>query len=493
MSKTISRRTMLRGLAGTAIALPLLECMWDSRTASAGESAKRYLLTFGGFSLNKGLNGTPLPQAFRPDAFGPGYDLKTAVQPLAGYADGSGKPVRDVVTLVSGLDIPHASDVNNIPPGARYIGDSFHFHSGPLLCGTKQIHELNAEVTGPSSDQLVANLIGNSNTFKSLTYRAQASFYNPGSGNFHRDTMSFAKNGSQISAIAPQISPKQAYDQLFTGFTPDDPAEAAKKALELSKRKSVLDLVDRNMSGLMPRLGAYDRERMERHYDEIRAIEKLLDAAPVDQIGACELLEDPGADPPVGGDFPSPFGGYQSNLGYSNEDLRADTFNKLVHMAFVCDLTRVTTLMYTMFQSFMNIQPLTGAAFNQHAMNHNGTQAQLDATIAWHVDKFAQLVAMLRDTPEGGGSVLDSCALAFIPEGGFRTSSANIPGGVSHNTENMCILVAGGAGGLVQGQHIQAPASANHPANLLLTLMEAVGAPSASLGDISGTIPALTS
>ena len=169
MSKTISRRTMLRGLAGTAIALPLLECMWDSRTASAGESAKRYLLTFGGFPLHPGLNGTPLPQAFRPDAFGPGYDLKTAVQPLAGYADGSGKPVRDVVTLVSGLDIPHASDVNNIPPGARYIGDSFHFHSGPLLCGTKQIHELNAEVTGPSSDQLVANLIGNSNTFKSLT------------------------------------------------------------------------------------------------------------------------------------------------------------------------------------------------------------------------------------------------------------------------------------------------------------------------------------
>jgi hypothetical protein len=164
-----------------------------------------------------------------------------------------------------------------------------------------------------------------------------------------------------------------------------------------------------------------------------------------------------------------------------------------VHMAFVCDVTRVCTLMYTMFQSFMNIHPIIGASYNLHAMNHNGSQAQLNQMIAWHLDHFGELVAMLRDTPEAGGSVLDNCAMAFIPEGGFRTNPANQEGGTSHNTENMCLLVAGGAGGLVQGVHVQASPSANHPVNVLIGLMKAVGLPLDTFGEVTGHTPELFS
>jgi hypothetical protein len=125
-------------------------------------------------------------------------------------------------------------------------------------------------------------------------------------------------------------------------------------------------------------------------------------------------------------------------------------------------------------------------------MNHNGTQDQLNQIINWHMGKFAGLVEALRDEEElPGVALLDNCAVAFIPEGGYRTALGNIPGGVSHNTENMCLLVAGGAGGLRRGEHIQAPAGANHPANVLISLMKAVGAPSNALGEISGDIPAL--
>jgi hypothetical protein len=52
------------------------------------------------------------------------------------------------------------------------------------------------------------------------------------------------------------------------------------------------------------------------------------------------------------------------------------------------------------------------------------------------------------------------------------------------------MLVAGGAGGLVQGEHIVAPASANHTANVLISAMHAVGVEQ-DLGDVEGTIPAL--
>jgi hypothetical protein len=61
----------------------------------------------------------------------------------------------------------------------------------------------------------------------------------------------------------------------------------------------------------------------------------------------------------------------------------------------------------------------------------------------------------------------------------------------AHSTYNMCMLIAGGAGGLKQGHHVVAPRGLDHPANVLITLMHAVGVPAGQLGEISGAIPAL--
>ena len=47
--KPLSRRALLRGLAGTALALPLLEAMGSRITTVT--TPRRYVLVFGGFSL----------------------------------------------------------------------------------------------------------------------------------------------------------------------------------------------------------------------------------------------------------------------------------------------------------------------------------------------------------------------------------------------------------------------------------------------------------
>ena len=91
---------------------------------------------------------------------------------------------------------------------------------------------------------------------------------------------------------------------------------------------------------------------------------------------------------------------------------------------------------------------------------------------------------------DNGGSLLDSCAMVFLIEGGFRSGTGSVPGGQSHTTENMACLVAGGAGGLRQGEHVVAP-DGSHPANVLVTLMNAVGVSTSALGDVQGTIPGL--
>ena len=58
----------------------------------------------------------------------------------------------------------------------------------------------------------------------------------------------------------------------------------------------------------------------------------------------------------------------------------------------------------------------------------------------------------------------------------------------SHSTENMACLIAGRAGGLSPGQHVVA--AGKHPANVLITAMNAVGVPG-NLGELSGNIPQL--
>ncbi len=487
----LARRTFLRGLGGTAIALPLLEAMIESpRLCQASTEAApcRYLVGFGGYSL--GTDGDSTPNAYLPTSLGAGYGLTEVLQPLAD------RGVHERVSVVSGLRIGMPTGTVEPGPAERAGGDSFHFHPNPLLCGMRQVGgTFGSTVTGPSSDQIVAAAIGADTLFASLTMRAQALYYSVG-GNFvvdnptNRDTLSFRTEGDEAFPIAPMVSPRQTFDSLFATFVPDDPAVAAERTKRLALRRSVLDVVDRRMAGVADRLGAADRQRLERHFDELRALEVRLDAPPPTPTAACRMPTDPGEDPALGGVPTDPFA-YDVNLGYSGENERADLLIDMLAMAFACDLTRSATLMLTMFQSLMNIEPITGIAEQAHLLNHAGDNGDLGAFQRWHVDKFASLVAKLAALPEGNGSVLDSCALVMLNEGGYGGEPYFGDSFTSHTTENMVALVAGGAGGLVQGEHIVASPEANHPAQLLLTAMQAVGVNTNVLGEVEGTIASL--
>lgn len=487
----LPRRTFLRGLGGAAVALPTLEIMLDGNgeaRADGGALPLRYLVCFGGYSLT--TDGDPLTSSYIPAATGPGYPLGTGLLPLAAHG------VENEVTVVSGLSIPSqaAQDENEpIPPGGRTV--HFHAHVNPVVSGMRSAPWTAVDthiptVTGRSSDQIVADAIGGQTAFASLAYRAQALLYNSGTYPMNRDTISYRLDEhGEIQRVVPVVSPRQAYDALFLGFTPDDPAEAAAKALELDRRRSVLDVVDRRMGGLLDRLGTADRARLQRHFDEIRALELRLQTTGPDAGGECQQLPDPGDDPPLGGEIPNEES-YDVNAGYSGEDQRLRLLCDLMHMAFTCDLTRVGSLMFTMFQSFMNVDPISGHAFGLHDLSHNGDSPQLDDVIAWHVDHFAYLVSRLRDTPEGAGTLLDCCAVLLVNEAGAGVSYENGALWSAHSTDNMATLVAGGAGGLRRGEHLVAPAGLDHPGNVIATAMHAVGVDE-DFGEVSGVIPEL--
>lgn len=485
----LNRRAVLRGALGASVALPALEIMLDSSGTALAQGMplpKRYLVCFNGQSL--GGDDDPLHNDYVPDTVGRGYDLKSALVPLAT------NNVSEEVSVVSGLSIPTANG-GAVPTAGRR--DDFHVSSlSPLLSGVRSGAATAA--MGPTSDQVVAAANAGTTPFKSLVYRVQVGWYLSVSAPYGRDIMSYKADPSgNPVAIPPVVSPAAAFDALFSNFTPPvDPNDAKKRDFELRSRQSVLDLVGSSCQRLIPRLGAADKLRLSQHLDEIRDLERRIAAVPPPATTTCQKPASPGADPPIGGaqltDTTSGTN-FDINTGYSGEEQRARAFCDLVHIAFTCDLSRAGSLMFTMFQSHLNMYPLTGHRCDLHEIGHGGDPSSkgtlgVSKAIAWHVKHFAYLVGKFRDTLEGAGRLIDNSVLLLLHEGGHGLDTSSGKTNSAHSTENMACLIAGRAGGLKPGQHVVA--AGKHPANVLISAMNAVGVPG-GLGEVSGAIAEL--
>ena len=69
--------------------------------------------------------------------------------------------------------------------------------------------------------------------------------------------------------------------------------------------------------------------------------------------------------------------------------------------------------------------------------------------------------------------MLDNTAAVFTFEGGHGKDPADNRDISAHTTENMAMLVSGGAGGLKRGIHLKAPGL--HPAQVVHTALRALG------------------
>lgn len=479
------RRRFLRGMGGIVVALPFLELFRGKRAGAApGDKPLRYVFAFGGSSI--GMDGG---QKVAPTSEGELSGLVTrGLQPLADLG------VADVTSLVSGMKIPWGSP---IPEGGRYIG--FHASSTcPLACGMRNGSDGDETLQGPTSDWIVADTIAGDTPNKVLTYRAQAAFYRGTNGTGGtRGLLSARMNGGQLEEVPPTSSPKVAFQSITTGFVPPDPTEALAAQRLLERRKSVIDLVKNDTDLLIPKLGAADKIRMQRHFDELRDLEKRLDAIHPPTTAACQLPTDPGDDPPIGGPVENgeqgTGGGYDSNAAYSNEDQRAAVMVDLIHFAFACDLSRVANLMFTYSQCFLNMNPIYGYPTDLHEMSHysmGGGDAGQNAVadgVAWHVKHWATLMKKLRDTDDVDGTpILDATSMILCFEGGIGYDPEQDNQGSPHSTENMAVLIGGKAGGLhtSPGRHLIR--QDEHPVKVINTAMKAVGV-NQSLGEVPGT------
>lgn len=507
--KTLPRRSFLRGIGGVAVALPALEIMSHGGSASAGGSAApaRFLTSFVGTTTGRRhylddecCGDTVGGDRMTPDAEGADYDLKQALQPLGSepwqYETGFGgdQPAFDIqseFTIVSGLKVPWGSG-SSIPAGGRttlFHGSTITPQLAGCICDGR-----GRPATTPTVDQLVAEVVGGQTLFESLAYRVEAHNYSSGtaSSNANMAAMSWKRDGmGGVVRVDPVVHPGLAWETLFTGFVPPDPAAAAAAAFELRTRTSVLDLVGESASRLSAKLGRTDQIRMEQHLDEIRSLETRLASISPPSSPECQQVPDPGQEWPI-----TPGGGSVENETnkWSNEELRAEVLADLVHMAFVCDLTRVASFMFEHWKSYLNMAPAIGRTEDLHDLTHfggpnTGIGPQSDS-LAWHMKHFARLARKLKDTPDPDGTpVLDRTVMTMIFEGGWGADPE--AGGIGpHSTENMIVMVAGGrALGLNPGRHINGGNDV-HPASVLLAAAQACGV-TEPLGDIDTPLAGL--
>jgi hypothetical protein len=492
----MDRRAMLLG-AGAALSLPLMEAMVGKPAKAApGDIPKRFVFIYCGIPpVGEGVDGkTGKPvQYVLPDAAGPlDAPFKLGLEPLEKAG------LRPSTTVISSMRIPRTGSGN----GRRYGSGGFHYETmGPIVSGTSDLtNKFSRYALGPSCDWLLAQQVGAATRLPSLVYMAQSAAFS----GYTLDYISYKPRTGKYDPmwepptlrVDPIVSPRAAFEQLFTGFTPKTGTEPPPIDPETLRRQEILKRVQASYSRLQPKLGAADRLRLDEHVSNIRSLElrvnALLETKPT-VTSACVVPTAPGPDP-------------AASANYANEDARCAAYVDLIHMAFACDLSRVVSFEMTSSMSGIVLPTSLGITYRDWdgsarpaAPLHEATHGQGDnmtvaECIRWHMKHVAALAKKLKDTPEGTGTMLDNTAIVFVMEAGLgntRLESGTIVGErPPHTSEGMCAIVIGGKNlGMQLGQHIVA--NDQHPSQVILTAMKAVSPAITALGEITKELPGL--
>ncbi|MCH9684242.1 MAG: DUF1552 domain-containing protein [Deltaproteobacteria bacterium] len=423
---TLGRRTLLRGLVGgTAVSmgLPLLEAMTDhtAEARAGGDGLPRRLITFmfgNGVRLDRWI----------PSESGPGYSLSEALAPLAA--------VRDNCSVLSGFT--HQMAGANGHDNGLY--GSFSGHRGDYYDATDP---LQSRPSGPSIDQVVADVIGGETYMRSL--HVGNSKRTPGGG---ASTLSF-RGPNQPNP--PMLNPQDVFNRLFVGAGAD--AET---------RSRILDAVLDDARGLRDRLGQTDRMRLDAHLDSVDRLEQQITAVPP----PCDAPQMP---PETNAD----------DNGVEPLESVARVMADLVVVALRCDLVRVVTMQQT-GPVCQSIYAMTGATLENHSMSHESSPEMLDLlhqAVVVNMEAFAYLLEQLAAEPEGDGSLLDQSVVLL---------GSDVSEGLTHSPEDMPFIVAGGAGGRLRNPGLHHRDPSRNASDVLLTCAQAVAPQIESIGSQAG-------
>ncbi len=441
--KAIPRRTVLRGV-GAALALPLLDGMVPALTALAKTPARR-VSRFCTVYVPNGI----IMKHWTPAAEGSAFELSPTLKPLEAH--------RRQLLVLSGLDNTGASSRTGNPGSHAKPAGAFLTGVEPLQTTSSSSLDL-----GISMDQIVAKEIGQDTPLPSLELGLEGADTVNGVGTCgvgfncaYQNSLAWA---SPSTPLPVEPNPRVVFERLFGTIESTDPAL---RRARLRRQSSILDSVLDKVRHLHGELGPRDQRKLDEYVDSVREIERRIQNAETN--GRKLPLVDSPAGIPV------------------DYDEHARLMFDMQALAFQTDSTRVITFQIGREQSGATY-PQIGVSDSHHPISHHGGDrnkiASLQRINAYHVSLLGYFLDKLAATDDGDGSVLDNAAILY----GSALSEGN-----RHDSRNLPLLLAGGAGGRIEGgRHLRYPAGTQRLTNLQLTLLNTLGVPAEKFGDSTG-------
>lgn len=416
---SFNRRTVLRGmLGGTAVsvALPLFEAQ------ASGALPPVFISWFQSLGLN--------PGRWRPSKTGAGYDNNVELKVL--------DPYKSRVNVVSGMKYFMDGRPLETHTSGNYIATMGYLPMGGP--------------GGATIDTTIGETIGARTRFRSLEISM-------GGGR-----QSWSKRAGGVSNPSDP-SPASLYARLFGPDFKDPNAAAFVPETQAMARRSVLSAIGDERKGIMARVGANDRARIDEYFTALRQIEQQLELSlqKPEPLPACRVaakVEEHGPSPNV-----------------TVVEANAKLFNQLMAHAVACDQTRILNVN---FNSMGMHRP--GAVREWHNLTHEepldpklGYQPETTWFIEFGMARFADFIGELDRYKEASGSVLDRVLVLWQTDHGYART---------HSMDDLPVLTVGSGGGRIRtGIHVSAPGEPT--TRIGLTVQQALGVATNSWGKMS--------
>ena len=443
-TRQLSRRTVIRGL-GTAISLPLLESMLPTRLLGATGGSKSPVRMAFLFAPN----GKHMPD-WTPGTEGVLGELPPILRPL--------DPVKSEVLALSGLSL------------SKEGGDACGGHSctvGQFLTGALPKRTVGKDLrAGVSVDQVAAQAIGQSTPFPSLELGCVPSKYSgdcdAGYSCVYTTHISWR---TPTSPLPKEVHPRAVFDRLFGNRV--KPEERASRSQRDREKRSILDFVAEDARSLHHQLGVGDRQKLDEYLYAVRQIERRVEG--METTRGPELSAD--SPPPI--EMPR------------DRDEHIRLMMDMIVLAFQTDSTRVVTFMFGNGSDNRSF-PGLGISEGHHNLSHHVGSAKKQAKLSrinyLYVTHLKYFLDKLRSVREAEATLLDNSMIMY----GCAFGDGN-----AHDETDLPLLLAGRGGGTLQpGRHVQYEAG-TPVANLYLSMLDRVGAPTDQLGNSTGKLDGL--
>jgi hypothetical protein len=434
--KSVSRRALLRG-TGAALALPFLDAMAPAFGADSQKSVPRLAFIYAG-------NGI-VHSEWKPKGVGRRFELSRNLMPL--------EDLKGEINVVTGLAHRQADT----------FGDGTGDHPRSSAAWLTGVHAYDRTRPGvevklaTTADQLAARVIGKDSPVASLELAIDPPIQGScDSGDcFYVNTVSWR---NETTPNLAELHPRVVFERLF-----GDGGSSADRLALARARGSILDSVRGEAARLAATLGAGDTRKLDEYMDAVREIERRIQGAESGGSADVALPERPTSIPDT----------YEEH---------ARLMFDLQLLAFQTDTTRITSMIMSRELSGLGYGQI-GVPDGHHNVSHHRGDPDLVAKKSridtYHVQLVGEFAAKLRATPDGDGSLLDHSLVLY--------GSGMGDGNLHRHTDLPCVMLGKLGGAFETGRHIACPED-TPMTNLLLTILEKVGAKVDSLGDSTGAL-----